>query len=162
MRDLQRYAYLGEAMLDRVKIKYAKKIEYVENTRAQSRLGLCKKSGDKYTIEISSKLLDERVDEKTLIETVLHEQLHTCYGCMKHTGKWKQLAQKVSAAYKLNIVRAADEECMPAELLPTPKYGINCQGCGEEFYRQRLSSLVKRPGNYRCGKCGGKLALINK
>ena len=160
MRDLQRYAYLGEAMLDRVKIKYAKNIEYVINSRAQSRLGLCKKLGGKYTVEISSKLLDERVDEQTLIETVLHEQLHTCYGCMKHTGKWKQLAQKVNEAYKLNIVRAADEDCMPEELLPKPKYVIKCQDCGEKFYRQKLSPLVKRPGNYRCGKCGGQLTLI--
>lgn len=160
MRDLQRYAYLGEAMLDRVKIKYAKNIEYVVNSRAQSRLGLCKKLSGKYTVEISSKLLDERVDEQTLIETVLHEQLHTCYGCMKHTGKWKQLAQKVNEAYKLNIVRAADEDCMPEDLLPKPKYVIKCQDCGEKFYRQKLSPLVKRPGNYRCGKCGGKLTLI--
>lgn len=155
-----RYAYLGEAMLDRLKIKYAKNISYVVNSRAQSRLGLCKRQGDSYTIEISSKLLDERVAEQTLIETVLHEQLHTCYGCMKHTGRWKQLAERVNGAYKLNIVRAAEEEAVPEELMPKPKYIIECQSCGERFIRHRLSPLVKNPSRYRCGKCKGKLILI--
>lgn len=160
MRDLQRYAYLGEAMLDRLKIKYAKNTKYVVNSRAQSRLGLCKKQGDKYTVEISSKLLDERVSEQLLIETVLHEQLHTCYGCMKHTGRWKQLAQKVNAAYRLNIVRAAEEEAVPEDLQPKPKYIIKCQSCGAEIHRQRLSPVVKNPSRYRCGKCRGKLTLL--
>lgn len=160
MRDLISYARQCENMLDRLKIKYAQNITYAVNTRAQSRLGLCKKQNDRYTVEISAMLLDERTAEQTLIETVLHEQLHTCYGCMKHTGRWKMLAERVNAAYGLNVKRAADDESIPEDLLPKPKYIIKCRGCGAELHRQRLSPLVKRPNRYRCGKCGGRLYLI--
>ena len=145
MRDLITYARRCENMLDRLKIKYADNITYAVNTRAQSRLGLCKKQNDRYTVEISAVLLDERAAEQTLIETVLHEQLHTCYGCMKHTGRWKQLAARVNAAYGLNVKRAANDESVPGDLLPKPKFIIKCQGCGAEFPRRKLSPLVKSP-----------------
>ena len=160
MRDLISYARQCENMLDRLKIKYAQNITYTVNARATSRLGLCKKQNDRYTVEISSLLLDEHTAELALIETILHEQLHTCYGCMKHTGRWKQLAEKVNTAYGLNVKRAADEESIPGDLLPKPKYVIKCKGCGAELHRRKLSPLVKNPSRYRCGKCGGKLYLI--
>ena len=160
MRDLISYARRCEDMLDRLKIKYAKNITYTVNTRAKSRLGLCRKQNDRYTVEISALLLDEQTAELTLIETILHEQLHTCYGCMKHTGRWKQLAARVNAAYGLNVKRAADDESIPEDLLPKPKYIIKCRGCGAELHRQKLSPLVKNPNRYRCGKCGGRLYLI--
>ncbi len=161
MRNLSQYALVCEKMLDRLKIKYSKNIRYVENTRAKSRLGLCKKTGDSYVIEISSSLLDERVSEQTLVETVLHEQLHTCYGCMKHTGRWKQLAEKVNACYGLNVQRAANEESIPEFMQPKPNYIVRCQSCGLELKRQKRSQLVKNPGRYRCGKCGGKLTVVH-
>lgn len=160
MRDLLKFAYLCEALLDKIKIKYSKNIEYTVNHRAQSRLGLCKKQGDNYVIEISSKLLDERTSEQTLIETIIHEQLHTCYGCMKHTGRWKMYAQKVNSAYRFNVKRVAGEESIPESMLPKPKYIIKCTGCGLEIHRQRQSELVKNPNRFRCAKCGGKLRLL--
>ena len=70
------------------------------------------------------------------------------------------LAEKVNAAYGLNVKRAADDESIPEDLLPKPKYIIKCRGCDAELHRQRLSPLVKRPNRYRCGKCGGRLYLI--
>ena len=157
-----KYARECEALLDALKIKYSKNIRYTVNRlnrRAQSRLGLCKKQGGRYTVEISSKLLDERTSVQTLIETILHEQLHTCYGCMKHTGRWKLLAQRVNDAFGFSVARTADEDSIPEDMLPKPKYIVRCRGCGLELPRQKLSPLVKHPERYRCAKCGGKLTV---
>ncbi len=88
MRDLNIYARICMFELDCLKIKYAKNLTLKVNTRAKTRLGVCKKSGDCYEIEIAAILLDERTPEEYLKNTLMHELLHTCYGCMKHTGRW--------------------------------------------------------------------------
>ena len=99
---------------------------------------------------------------ESLKNTLCHELLHTCYGCMKHTGRWKAYAERVNAAYGLNIKRAAaagDRE-IPEELLPKANYLVRCESCGTEYGRQKLSPLIQHPERYRCGKCKGKLNRI--
>ncbi len=162
MRDLLKYAAECMASLDRLGIRYAKDVRFTVNARATSRLGLCRKKGSQYEIEISHLLLDERTPEESLKNTLCHELLHTCYGCMKHTGRWKAYAERVNAAYGLNIKRAAaagDRE-IPEELLPKANYLVRCENCGTEYGRQKLSPLIQHPERYRCGKCKGKLNRI--
>lgn len=163
MRDLNYYAAECMRELDLLKIKYSKDVSFKINTRAVTRLGVCKKTGSNYVIEISSSLLDERTDLKNgLKNTIMHELLHTCRGCMKHTGKWKELAARVNCAYGYNIQRTAtpEEKLIPSELAAEPKYVVKCESCGCEFARHRMSAIVKSPGRYRCGKCGGGLKRV--
>lgn len=159
MRDLNIYARICMFELDCLKIKYAKNLTFKVNTRAKTRLGVCKKSGDCYEIEIAALLLDERTPEEYLKNTIMHELLHTCYGCMKHTGRWKKLADKVNAAYGYDIKRAAspDEELIPDELTDKPKYKVVCPMCGTVYERYRKSALIQHPERYRCGRCKAKL-----
>ena len=149
MHDLGKYIKECMAELDRLRIPYAKNIRFTVNRRAKLRLGQCRRQGDNYTIEISAALLDDRV----------HELLHSCYGCMKHTGRWKAYADRVNAAYGYNIRRCAtgEEQPLPQDLMPKAKYLIRCSGCGAEYPRQKMSAVVQHPERYRCGKCGGKL-----
>ena len=155
MRDLQQYADMCCRMLDRLGIRYGKQITFQINTRAKTRLGICKKTGKRYVIEIAAVLLDERTNDKELKNTLLHELLHTCRGCMKHTGKWKQLAERVNAAYGMHIQRTADknEVCLPEEPHTQPKYRIVCKNCGIVYERYRMTEFVRHPEKYRCGKC---------
>ena len=155
MRDLQLYADKCMKMLDALRIRYAKNITFSANTRAVRRLGVCKKTGDRYVIEIASSLLDEKIPEAELYDTLLHELLHTCYGCMKHTGRWKALAAKVNAAYGTDIKRAAD----PGSdiIAKKPKYRVVCPSCGAVYERYKRSALIQHPERYRCGKCKGRL-----
>ena len=149
--------------LDAIKIKYSPNISFVINSRAKARLGLCKKTGNGYVIEIAEILLDERTDEKHgLKNTIIHELLHTCRGCMKHTGKGAELAAKVNAAYGYSIKRTSksDDGTIPPGLLAPAKYIIKCRGCQAEITRIKRSPLVDYPQNYRCAKCGGKLERI--
>ena len=120
MRDLIFYADECRRELDRLGIPYSKNITFKVNTRAKMRLGVCKKTGNSFVIEISSSLLDERTPLKEgLKNTLHHELLHTCRGCMKHTGRWKIYADRVNAAYGYCIKRAAekDEGIIPGELM---------------------------------------------
>lgn len=163
MHDLRKYAEECMAELDRLGIKYARDIRFTVNSRAVTRLGQCRKKGDSYVVEISSALLDERVDVKTGLKCTLHhELLHTCCGCMKHTGRWKVYADRVNAAYGYRIQRAStrEERPLPEDLVPKAKYLIVCDTCGAQFPRQKISALVRNPEHYRCGKCGGKLKRV--
>ena len=153
MRDLLPYAAQCKRELDRLRIRYAADITFAVNTRAKRRLGVCKKTGDRYRIEIAASLLDERASETLLKETLLHELLHTCYGCMKHTGRWKALADRVNAAYGYHITRAAEEDVLPEALTEQPRYRVTCPHCGAVYERFKRSQFIQHPERYRCGKC---------
>lgn len=155
MRDLQQYAARCCQMLDYLGIRYGKQITFEVNARAKTRLGICKKTGNRYVIEIAAALLDERTNEAELKNTLLHELLHTCRGCMKHTGKWKQLAERVNATYGMQIQRTAAKDAvwLPEELRAQPKYRVMCKNCGTVYERFRMTEFVRHPEKYRCGKC---------
>lgn len=138
-------------------LKPAEKITYQLNHRAKKRLGLCKKVGNAYTIEISAFL--NEADEKA-VETVLyHELLHTCRGCMDHGALWKKYAALLGESLGLSITRCTKVEGEVGKAFQN--YSITCQGCGYVFYRQRKSKVIQNPQWYRCSHCGGKL-LVTK
>lgn len=128
------------------------------NSRAKRRLGCCRKQGDRFTIEVSSQLLE---DEPRLTQTLVHELLHTCPGCQNHGERWKAYAGVVNAAWGMEIARLApamDDE--QARLrVDTVKYALQCEACGKQFLRTRLCPLVRHPERYRC-TCGGALHLV--
>ena len=144
------------------------------NRRARKRFGCCKavKSFGGYTsyqIEVSEKILI--CDEKKIKQTIAHELIHTCKGCMNHGEQWKYYAMIMNRRYGYEIKRTAtdeemgvntsssSEECMQNQenYKENYKYRIICTQCGYVFYRKRMSEVVKHPENYRCGKCGGTL-----
>lgn len=125
------------------------------NSRAKKRLGCCIKKDGSYIIELSTRLLTDRQD--LLSETLYHEILHTCPGCGNHGERWKSYAAVVNRALGLKISRTAKLE---SEEQPDPKYILKCRSCGIEIARFKLSKVVKSPGRYRCGKCGGSLERI--
>lgn len=164
MRDLQNIANECLAEVDRLKIPRAKAITFAANCRAKTRLGVCKKTGDRYVIEIATSLLDERAPLKEgLKNTLVHEILHTCRGCMKHTGRWKQYADRMNAAYGYAIQRTASREegLVPEPLAPKPRYRIVCQSCGAVYERYKMSAFVKHPERYRCGQCKKPFPAVN-
>lgn len=109
----------------------------------------------KYLIKINSKLLNTNHD--SLLDTVVHELLHTCFGCMNHGANWKKLANIVNKKYpNLNIQRctSASEKGLTNEYKPMAyKYLIVCNYCGQEYKRKRYDNVVKYPDKYRCGRC---------
>lgn len=79
------------------------------NTRAKRRLGCCIYRDGMFYIEVAQRLLaDDR--QELLEETLVHELLHTCYGCQNHGKRWKSYAEKVYAALGYHVTRTVFTE----------------------------------------------------
>lgn len=109
MRDLQMVARDCMSMLDCLKIPYCYDVRFTVNTRAKKRWGQCiRRVNGSYDININVILLDESTDIRGLENTILHELLHTCEGCMNHGAIWKKYAEMVYKAYGYNVKRTSD------------------------------------------------------
>ena len=167
MRDLREYANQCLKELDAIGIRYGNPIEFKVNKRFTRKYGLCQAYPDRYVINIAVFLLDERNDEKALKETVIHEILHTCGGCMNHGEGWLRLAETVNRAYGYNIkeVSTTEEEGVDRETVPTKKpvelVWLKCGKCGYACQKGKTTDAARRPEKYRC-KCGGDLSIVSE
>jgi predicted SprT family Zn-dependent metalloprotease len=162
MRDLQEYAIKCMDMLENIGIEYGNIIEVVPNSRAKKRWGQCCKVPGGFSININVALLDERNKEEGLINTILHELLHSCKDCMNHGNKWKRLAEKIRNTYGYDVKRtssAADKGVIENTMGIEYKYAVQCGSCMNVVRRTRRSDLIKFPEFFRC-KCGGKFIRI--
>lgn len=165
MRNLQVYAIEGMRILDKLNIPYNKTVRFVINTRSKSQWGQCKPVVGGYEISINQILLDERNSEDGLMDTIIHELLHTCPGCCDHGTKWKRYAEIVNrvCGYHIKRVSSAEDKGVVIgvqERKCAVKHKLVCTKCGQEILRSRTSKFVENPGMYRCGVCGGEFKLI--
>ena len=136
-------------------------VSFTVNNRAKTRWGLCKQNLNKtFEIQIAERLLtDDRISEKACKETIIHEILHTCKGCMNHTGKWKYYAEVMNQVYGYNIKRVTTGTEKGVEDYKTKstmaiKYIFTCENCGATIYRKRDSRFTKNYRKYGCARCG--------
>lgn len=128
------------------------------NSRAKSRFGRCIRENDgRFMIELSSRLYD--APEHSCRQTLAHELIHTCEGCMNHGELFRRYAEKMNRKYGYNIKRTNSAEEMGVESgSENGKYIVVCKKCGKEIRRTRQSPLTKNPSQYRC-VCEGELYL---
>jgi len=166
MRDFGLYINECKSELGKIGIKYGKILDWSINTRATKRWGQCKKVPGGFTININATLLDERNDVEGLKNTIIHELLHSCDGCLNHGAEWKRLAAKVNSVYGYNIKRcsSASEKGIEEETRVInhiePKYIVKCTRCGNTIKRQKKSKLIEHTSRYRCGRCHGELKIM--
>jgi predicted SprT family Zn-dependent metalloprotease len=174
MRDLMKYAKECMMELDNLNIEYGHITEFKINTRALNRWGQCKTLPGGFSININAILLDEKNNEQGLKNTIIHELLHSCKGCMNHGYKWNYYADKVNRTYGYNIKRTSscDEKGLSEESQEKQKdirtnkqqnrkqYEIICQKCGHKYIRYRVSKLTQHPECYVCSVCHGKLKVV--
>lgn len=161
MKNLNKLVNECKADLNAIGIPYSSNIYQVKvNTRAKKRWGLCRKTAYGYQIEVSYRLMDDSVDDNATKDTIIHELLHTCDGCMNHGSRWQMYANKVNRAYsQYNIQTTTScEEKQVAEMEPT--YTIGCPCCGARWNYMRKTRAVSCPGAYQCGKCHEKLVRV--
>ena len=134
------------------------------NTRSRKRLGACRKTDKRpapqYIIEISA--ICSELDDKRLKEIIIHELLHTGYGCMNHGKKWKACAEKVRRELGYMITATVDygKIGLQETMNDSYRYKVKCEACGQQMLRIRKSKVIVHPELYRCAKCGGKLNVI--
>jgi len=139
------------------------------NGRLSRALGRCKAhhtlAGNWYEIEINPCMLGDEVEVKTTKNTIMHELIHTCPGCMNHGWEWKRRADRVNRMLGYNIQTMSEVETLEAAgvvLKKTEyKYGVVCDKCGIIEKRKRWSDTLERIGSYRCGCCRGSLHVIS-
>ena len=96
--------------LDEINIPYSKKINKILtiNKRATAKYGSCKKVSNSYQILVTQVLLG--ATEDGIMNTLIHELLHTCPGCMNHGDNWKNYAYIVNKKLGYNIQRTTARE----------------------------------------------------
>ncbi len=168
MRDINKYAEICMEMLDELNIPYNRPESFTINTRAARRWGECVCRYGKFYININQTLLDERNSDDGLVNTILHELLHTCKGCNNHGAIWKNYASMVYRAYGYNIKRTSSEEDKGVTTgnlnykKSDARFLVYCEKCGELVAsRKKRCSLVENPSLYKCGICRGNLYVVD-
>ena len=117
----------------------------------------------KYTIEISKWVMD--LEESIIKNTIIHELIHCLPYCNNHGTKFKEYAYIINEKLGYNIARVGNKKedfeksHLEYEENDQYNYKIQCEKCGQIFYRQRMQkNFLKK---YRCGKCSGKLKVEN-
>lgn len=156
MRDLMLLVDEVIGDLDAIGIEYGNIVEWTINYRAKSRWGQCRKVGNNFYINISVDLLDDNIDEFSAKNTIAHEILHTCKGCMNHGYEWQRLARMVNDCYyNYNISRCTSSEEKGIERVH--KYNFVCNNCGYKIGYDRATKFVRRYSHgYGCGRCHAK------
>lgn len=126
------------------------------NSRAKKRWGLCTKlPNNTFLIEISSRLLEDDVEKDALMNTVMHEVLHTVKDCLNHGAKWKQCAQLINDVYGLNVKRctSAEEKNIVSPVEESYNYIVACPKCGYQWKYIRKTKCVMHPSRYNHTGC---------
>ena len=115
-----------------------------------------------YTIEISKWVME--LEETIIKNTIIHELIHCLPYCNNHGKQFKYYANIINTELGYNITRVGNKKedfeksNLKFEEKEAYKYKIQCEKCGQTFYRKRLvKNFIKK---YRCSKCLGKLKII--
>ena len=111
-----------------------------------------------YSIKISKYTLGS--SQKSIMNTILHELLHTCENCMNHGSLWKRYAAIVNNVYNYNIQRCDGDKTSEDRTNLRKGIKVNhklrCDKCGQVFMRTKSSALVLHPERFHC-RCGGHI-----
>lgn len=131
-----------------LELKFAKSVRkfafcYVDHRKATS------------TIHLTDTLL--LLDDDMILNTLIHELLHTLPNCQNHGPQWKAYGKKIHKMTGIEISRLG-ELPIPASQL-NYKYVIKCTNCGKEYGFARMSKVLNNLAYHNCG-CGGNLERI--
>lgn len=171
MKDLQKLFKECKEELDYIGIKYGCIESITINTRAKKRWGQCKCTLNSqywenriFSINISSRLLQDDISDNACKNTIMHEILHTCRGCMNHGEEWKRVSEIVNDCYAFyNIKRtttAEEKGIKEEEDSKNYKYALRCKCCGKIFYKTRMCDVIRYPKLYNHKIDGGQLERI--
>lgn len=113
-------------------------------------------------IEISAWVME--LNKDIIKSTIMHELIHCIPFCNNHGKEFKRYASYINQKLGYHITTKGNkQEDYQASNIDYKeennyKYKIRCEKCGQIIYRKRFNTnLIKR---YRCGKCKGKLKLL--
>lgn len=116
-----------------------------------------------HNIEISKWLME--LDDDIIKNTIMHEIIHCFPNCNNHGKEFKIYSKIINEKLGYNISRLGNvaEDYRKSNLEykndESYKYKIECEICGQTFYRKRMKKNFLR--KYRCGKCNGNFKITN-
>lgn len=166
MKDLEIHVRKCRKMLEDIGIPCGKIQAVKINNRYTRKYGstMYDFSAKSYVLQFNPGLLDDANPDYALDDTILHELLHTCEGCMNHGAQWKQYAAEVERVYGYKIARTSTDE--EKQIVPGTmkgreyKYELRCVECGTAWKYKRMCQTVKSWKRLRCTVCGGHLERI--
>ena len=167
MKDLRKLYNTCVMELKRINMDISNNITEVKsNGRLRTVLGKCKynrRTGN-YSIEINTCLLTDEAETQAAKETIIHELIHTCPGCMNHGYEWKRRGDRASRMLGYNVSRLTSVDVLEAQGVEvkqeTYKYALVCDNCNKEYKFKRLCGKLEYPSRYKCGRCNGNLHTI--
>lgn len=126
------YTVIGKA---EVKKLMRKVVDVKISPRAIRRHGICRYENGNCIIEVSKHLF-RTDDNDEMINTLIHEILHTFKDTKGHNYKWKWYARRISDNTKYKIERTGTSEALTID---DYNYLITCVKCGNKNKRLRLS-----------------------
>lgn len=155
----------AEMICQQMRIPTRNVVRTFVNPRLTSTWGRCRSlGGSRFEIEISKRLMTDGADEG-LLNTMLHELLHTCEGCMNHGGLWKEYASRLNGiGYNIQTRDTAEAKGVP-ETACNYKYRVTCKECGAVWNYTRRGAVVRslqyNPKSCTCGCGSHSFELIN-
>lgn len=148
--------------LDAIGIQYGKIASIKENSRLTKTWGNCRRISPRntkwedcsYEIKISSRLLNDSVDDNAVKNTIIHEILHTCENCLNHGNTWKIQAEKVNREYpQYNIKRTTSFSEKGISENDEYKYIIECSTCHRKWRYRKKTKVVNMHEFLKCPFC---------
>lgn len=140
--------------------------EVKTNGRLRTVLGRCAYNyrTENYSIEINPCLLTDEAEAQAVKETLIHELIHTCPGCMNHGYEWKRRGDRVNRMLGYDVCRLrniSDLEAWGVKVKREEwKYALVCDNCGSQYRFKRWCKKLEYPSLYNCS-CGGRLHAVS-
>lgn len=125
----------------------------------------CAGSSKGYDFEIQLPAHAAGHSDRCLMNTLLHELIHTAPGCFNHGPLFKKYGTLVNATYGYDIstkggdVSEEDQDILLDEIRKHrgKKIVVECPGCGQRWTRYRECRLTLYPSKHICPVCGSRL-----
>lgn len=133
------------------------------------RVGYCKRirtlKKDLFHVVINTLFL---ITEEEIINTLIHEILHTINFDCGHKFQWLYLANKINIKFGLKIQRCSNHSTETINNILINERNkkaliLKCKCCKKEFIRKRAIDRVKfNLDRYQCGHCRGRLEIVKE
>ena len=141
-----------------VKQQMRKVIDVRISPRAVSRHGVCRYINGGCIIEVSKYLFE--CSDYEMINTLIHEVLHTFKDAKGHGTMWQWYANQINKNTDYKITRCRDIEREEKNY----KFNIICNGCGNKIKRYRISNKMRiwiSNNKCFCRRCGSHSLRID-
>lgn len=130
------------------------------NNRLTRALGRCITSNHReFKIEVRGKLLDKSLfpEERTVMEVIIHEIIHTCPDCWNHGYQFKIYGKRVEKYGYIVGNSTTDMKEHGADVIAyqeSCKYLVKCPKCGYTIGKDRMCDLIRYPHLSYHSPCG--------